>query len=128
MIEVLLAIVGVVVGFSIGELFTIKKGFRQKRYKVKAEDLPKFLKEKFLADTFFLELKGLKVSEGVKSEEFDEVLKTIEQLKSKEIIMLNGEEVKYVANFPNAKVYVKAKFLSFQNFLEMWKVVKGAIT
>lgn len=126
MIEVLLAISGVILGFSLGEFIAVKKGLRVKKYKIKLEEIPKFLKEKFLAESF-LEFKDRKISEDVKIEEFEDAMRKAEFLKSTEFLILSGTDLKYFANFDKIKIYIRTRALSLENFIEVLKIVKGAV-
>lgn len=127
MIEILLAVSGVVLGFSIGEFIAARKGLRTKKYKVKIEDIPKFLKEKFLAESF-LDFNGKKISEGIGIDEFEDMMKKAELMRSNELLILSGTNLKYFANFDRFKIYIKTNAISLENFVEIWKIVKGAVT
>ncbi len=124
-LQILVAVAGVVIGFITMELVLRRRGFVRKRRvtRIDVKDIPKLLKERFLADSCIV-FDGGRVSVGVSEREFDSALQMLESTGSRELVAIDGSEFKYVARFSNFSIYVRGNFVSMRDFSELWSIIR----
>ncbi|MET1123823.1 MAG: hypothetical protein ABWW66_00990 [Archaeoglobaceae archaeon] len=122
-VELALGFAGAVLGFLGGEYLARRAGLRVRRVRLKLEEIPAYLKSRYLARSCIC-VDGEVISEGVSREELEGMLKKLESVGARELITINGSEYRYVANFGNFVAYVRMSTLSLRDFAEVWSLIR----
>lgn len=115
-------------GFLIGEHIMKKKGLRARveKRRLNLEELPKYLKEKYFADSY-INIAGKKIVSGVDEKEFEEAMERLRLINSNEILIVSGNEFRYLIEKGKTSIYVKVKLISMRDFAEIWSLVRGVL-
>lgn len=116
-------------GFLVGDHLMNKKGLRARieKKRLNLEDLPKYLREKYFADSY-INIAGKKIVSGVEEREFEEVMEKLKLMNSKELLLISGNEFRYIVEKGKNSIYVKVKLVSMRDFAEIWSLVRGVLT
>ncbi len=105
-----------------------KKGLRARieKKRLNLEDLPKYLREKYFADSY-INIAGKKIISGVEEREFEEAMEKLRIMNSKEILLISGNEFRYITEKGKTSIYVKVKLISMRDFAEIWSLIRGVL-
>ena len=125
---VILAVVGVVAGFLITDrlLESRRLTARKRTVHVKPKDLGKFLKDKYLTNVAVLS-KNRRELIGVDEFEVNKMMTTLEASGSDEVLLISGSDYRYAVKRGDVFVYVHGKFLSLEDFSEVWTTIQTAL-
>lgn len=126
--QIILAVVGVIAGFIVTDRILERKGYgvRKKVNYVKLDTLGKFLREKYLANVAVLRGENRFVI-GVDDFEINEMKTALEVSRSDEILRISGSDYKYAVKRGDVFIYLHGKFISLEDFSELWKIIRNAL-
>ena len=127
--QIVLAIVGVIAGFVVTDKILDRKGYRKKEIlrPMELEELCSHLKAKYLVDVAAI-AGDRKIVEGVDDYEVDEIRTLMRSMGTDEILLVSGSDYRYAMRGNGVFIFIKGKFVSFEDFSKVWKLVKSSIT
>ncbi len=123
--QIVLAIAGVISGFFVTEKVLERMGYRKKEeyVSVDLEELPKYLRDRFLVDVALVRPDG-SVFLGVSESEVKEIE---EKFEENEVILISGNNYTYMVKRGDVIVFVRGKFLSMKDFSDLWMTVRRSL-
>ncbi len=125
---IVLAVIGVVAGFLITDKLLESRGLRARRraVRVNLKDIGKFLRDKYLADVAVISGSDRQLL-GVDEFEVDEIMTMLGTSGSDEVLFISGSDYRYATRRGDVFVYVHGRFLSLEDFSEVWLAVQNAL-
>jgi len=126
--QIVLAVVGVIAGFIVTDRILERRGYgvRKKVNYVKIDTLGEFLREKYLVNVAVL-MGDNRFVIGVDDFEIDEMRTALEISRSDEILRISGSDYRYAVKRGEAFIYIHGKFISLEDFSEVWKIIQNAL-
>ncbi len=126
--QILLAIAGVIAGFVVTERILERRGYRRrvKRVSIPLDELPGYLKRKFLANSAVIVGKR-KIVVEVEDEELEFLLNVLSSSGGDEIVVISGSDFAYITKKDDVVVFAKGKFISMRDFAELWLTVRQSL-
>lgn len=126
--QIVLAVVGVIAGFVVTDRILERRGYgvRKRVNYVKIDALGEFLREKYLVNVAVLRGESRFVI-GVDEFEIDEMRTALEVSRSDEILRISGSDYRYAVKRGDVFIYLHGKFISLEDFSEVWKIVQNAL-
>ncbi|OYT33900.1 hypothetical protein B6U96_14310, partial [Archaeoglobales archaeon ex4484_92] len=87
--QILVAIIGVIIGFFLADKVLEKRGFkeRKRKFSISLEELPKYLERKYLAKSAILSDKN-RILVGVDAEEVERSVNLLSEIQCKELLQV----------------------------------------
>lgn len=126
--EIILSVVGVIVGFFVAE-FMLEKigvGITSQKTKLSINELPEYLNRKFLVNCAILIGEKKKFS-TLDEKEIEEMKKMVEETNSKEVAIFKEENCKLVIKKGRILVCVSGKLISMKEISEISEIVHLAL-
>lgn len=119
-----MSVFGIIVGFFIGENLLKKLGFKNKKQiqVLRFTELQEFLKNKFLVNSAFISGEKKKLI-GVEEIEVREIENLLENLKSDEIIIFQGDDCRFALKRGSDLFYLRGRIASLKDLSELWEIV-----
>lgn len=126
--EILLSTFGIGMGFFIGEKLLKKIGIENNTQKVvlKAEEIPEYLKNRFLVNSAIFDEKRKKVL-GIEEAEAIEMQKLLEQMNAEELVVFQKSDCKYALKQGKTFLYVRGRIASIRDLSKIWEVVHRSL-
>jgi len=126
--QIILAVIGVIAGFVVTDKILERKGYgvKGKISNVSIDNLAEFLREKYLVNVAIIS-KEDKIVVGVDDSEIDETRMTLEVSRSDEILLISDSDYKYAVKRGDVFIYIHGKFLSLEDFSQVWTIVQNAL-
>lgn len=126
--QIILAVISVIAGFVITDRILERRGYgiRSKVANVNIDDLGDFLREKYLVNVAIIRGESKKAL-GVDDFEIDEMRTALEVSRSDEIITISDSDYKYAIKRGDVFIYLHGKFISLEDFSEVWMIVQNAL-
>ena len=126
--QILVAIIGVIIGFFLADKVLEKRGFkeRKRKFSISLEELPKYLERKYLAKSAILSDKN-RILVGVDAEEVERSVNLLSEIQCKELLQVYDNDYVYVGKQNDYIIYVKGKFLSLKDFAEIWLIIRQTL-
>lgn len=126
--QIVLAVIGVIVGFVVTDRILEKRGYgvKGKISNVNIDNLAEFLREKYLVNVAIISGEN-KIAIGVDDFEIDEMRTTLEVSRSDEILRISNSDYKYAVKRGNVFIYLHGKFISLEDFSQVWTIVQNAL-
>ncbi|WP_290597543.1 MULTISPECIES: hypothetical protein [unclassified Archaeoglobus] len=126
--QIVLAVIGVIVGFVVTDRILEKRGYgvKGKASNVSIDNLAEFLREKYLVNVAIVSEEN-KIAIGVDDFEIDEMRTALEVSRSDEILRISNSDYKYAVKRGNVFIYLHGKFISLEDFSQVWTIVQNAL-
>ncbi|MFN3383492.1 MAG: hypothetical protein ACK401_01180 [Archaeoglobaceae archaeon] len=126
--EILTSTFGILLGFFIGEKLLKKLGLGNKSKKVflKFEEIPEYLKNKFLVNSAIFDGERKKLH-GIEEVEAMEMRKLLEQTNAEEIVIFRENDCRYALKQGRVFLYVRGRIASVKELSEIWEVVNRSL-
>lgn len=126
--ELLISTFGVGFGFFIGENLLKKLGIGNKRQKIilKLNEIPEYLKNKFLVNSAVIEGDRKKIL-GIEESEATEMWKLLEQMNAEEIVIFHENDCRYALRDGKTFLYVRGKVASLRDLSEISEIVHRSL-
>jgi hypothetical protein len=126
--QIILAIIGVVAGFVISDRILDRKGYRRREIlrPMELEELCSHLMAKYLVSVAAI-AGNKRIVEGVDDYEIDEIRTLMRSMGTDEILLVSGSDYRYAMRGKGAFIFIKGKFVSFEDFAKVWKLVKSSL-
>ncbi len=126
--EVLISTFGILFGFFIGEKLLRKLGLGNNGKKVvlKFEEIPEYLKSKFLVNSAIFDGERKKLH-GVEEVEAMEMKKLLEQTNAEEIAIFRENDCRYALKQGRTFLYIRGKIASVKDLSEIWEIVNRSL-
>ncbi|MEM0202629.1 MAG: hypothetical protein QXO16_03375 [Archaeoglobaceae archaeon] len=126
--EILISTFGVGLGFFIGENLLKKLGIGNKSQSVilKIEEIPEYLKNKFLVNSAVIDRERKKMI-GIEEVEAMEMRKLLEQMNAEEVVIFQENDCRYALRHGKTFLYVRGRIASIKDLSEIWEVVHRSL-
>ncbi len=125
---IVLAVIGVIAGFLITDRLLESRGLTSKKrvVRVNLKDLGRYLRDKYLVNVAVISGNDRQMY-GVDEFEVDEIMTTLSTSGSDEVLFISESDYRYATKRGDVLVYIHGKFLSLEDFSEVWLIVQNAL-
>lgn len=125
---IILAVIGVIAGFLITDRLLESRGLtaRRRAVRVNLRDLARFLRDKYLANVAVISGSDRQML-GVDEFEVDEIMTTLSTSGSDEVLFISESDYRYATKRGDVFVYLHGRFLSLEDFSEVWLIIQNAL-
>lgn len=126
--EIILSTFGIGMGFFIGEKLLKKLGIEEdvKNVVLKTEEIPEYLKNKFLVNSALIDREKKKMI-GIEEVEASEMRKLLEQMNADEIVIFQENDCRYALKEGKTFLYVRGRIASVKDLSEIWEIVHRSL-